>query len=251
MSIKKTVANATVVCYNKKKAENVLFFGSGGSIMGQSVLYDGLARKDIQDVLGCFGAFIKRYEQGESIALFPSKDIPERTVGILLSGNAMLAHYDSDGEMYYSQSYEGEGVFGSMFLSVSTDDYYVIEAKSKCEVAYTDFERISEFCENVCPTHVRFSRNLYRLIVSQSQRDTKRLSVLAKKTLREKLVTYFLMCANETGSNEFNINITLTELARYLCVDRSAMMRELGRLRDEGMLDSKRSHIKLKKAVYK
>ncbi|MBQ2863541.1 MAG: Crp/Fnr family transcriptional regulator [Clostridia bacterium] len=214
--------------------------------MSGTLLYDGLGRKEIEDVLGCFGAFIKRYEQGETIALFPSRDIAERTVGIILSGNAALTHFDSDGEMYYSQSYEGEGVFGATFLSETADDYYVIEAKTRCEVAYTDFERISEFCENCCATHVRFTRNLYRLIAAQSKKDTRRLSVLAKKTLREKLLTYFLACANDAGSNEFNINITLTELSKYLCVDRSAMMRELGRLRAEGVLMSKGSHIKLK-----
>ncbi len=219
--------------------------------MGQSVLYDGLSREEVLDVLSCFGAIKKRYDSGETIALYPSKEAGDRTVGILLSGDALLAHFDSDGEMYYSQSYDGEGIFGAMFLSVSADDYYVIEAKTKCEVAYTDFERISEFCENVCDTHVRFSRNLYRLIVEQSKKGTKRLGILAKKTLREKLLTYFLSCANDAGSNEFNINISLTELAKYLCVDRSAMMRELGRLRDEDIVISKGSHIKLKRAVYK
>ena len=235
----------------RKKRKMFCFSVFGGCIMGQSVLYEGLERGDIHDVLSCFGAFIKRYEQGETIALFPNRDISDRTIGIILSGNATLAHFDPDGEMYYSQSYEGEGVFGAMFLSMSADDYYVIEARSKCEVAYTDFERVSEFCENVCPTHVRFSRNLYRLIVTQSQRDTRRLTILAKKTLREKLLTYFLLTANDAGSNEFNINITLTELARYLCVDRSAMMRELSRLRDEKILESKGAHIKLKRAAYK
>ncbi len=213
--------------------------------MGSSVLYDGLERREIDDVLSCFGSFAKKYEQGETIATFPSRELADRTIGVILSGNALLSHYDSDGEMYYSQSYEGEGVFGAMFLSLSADDYYVIEAKTKCEVAYTDFERISEFCENVCSNHVRFSRNVYRLIVAQSKKDTKRLSVLAKKTLREKLMTYFLSCAAESGSAEFNINITLTELAGYLCVDRSAMMRELSRMKSDGLIESKGQRIKL------
>ncbi len=219
--------------------------------MGQSVLYDGLTKKELLDVLSCFDAFVKKYKQGETIALFPTKDLPERTVGILLSGDAMLAHFDPDGEMYYSKSYDGEGIFGSMFMSVSADDYYVIEAKSDCEVAYTDFERISDFCENVCPAHVRFSRNLYRLVVAQSKQDTKRLNILAKKTLREKLLTYFLVCSGEHGSNEFNINMSLTELSKYLCVDRSAMMRELRRLREDGILLSKGQHIKLTVSAYK
>ena len=215
--------------------------------MGVSVLYDGLGRREIDDVLSCFGSYVKKYEQGETIAIFHSNELADRAIGIILSGNALLAHYDSDGEMYYSQSYDGEGVFGAMFLSLSGEDYYVIEAKTKCEVAFTDFERISEFCENVCTNHVRFSRNIYRLMVAQSKKDTKRLSILAKKTLREKLMTYFLSCATEAGSVEFNINVTLTDLAGYLCVDRSAMMRELGRMKSDGIIESKGQHIKLKK----
>ena len=213
--------------------------------MERSVLYDGIGRREIDDVLSCFGSYVKRYEPGETIASFPSSELSDRAVGIILSGNALLAHYDADGEMYYSQSYDGEGVFGATFLSLGSEDYYVIEARTRCEVAYTDFERISEFCENVCTNHVRFSRNVYRLIVAQSKKDTKRLSVLAKKTLREKLITYFSSCAAESGSAEFNINVTLTELAGYLCVDRSAMMREIGRMRSDGLIESKGQHIKL------
>ena len=218
--------------------------------MDRSVLYDGLTRAEILDVLSCFGAFIKRYDAGEIIAQSPQKERDERTIGIILSGDAQLEHYDAEGELYISAAYDGEGVFGAMFLSVTPEDCYVIEAKSRCEVAYTDFERVAEFCENVCPAHVHLSRNLYRLIAEQSKKDTKRLGILAKKTLREKLLTYFLICANDAGSNDFNINITLTELSKYLCVDRSAMMREMGRLKKEGVIRAKGSHISLTPKAY-
>ena len=62
-------------------------------------------------------------------------------------------------------------------------------------------------------------------------------------------MTYFLSCATEAGSVEFNINVTLTDLAGYLCVDRSAMMRELGRMKSDGIIESKGQHIKLKKGM--
>jgi DNA-binding MarR family transcriptional regulator len=58
-------------------------------------------------------------------------------------------------------------------------------------------------------------------------------------------MTYFFSCAAEASSAEFNINITLTELAGYLCVDRSAMMRELSRMKADGLIESKGQHIKL------
>ena len=215
--------------------------------MGQSILYDGLSREQLFEALSCFGAAVKKFDVGETVAIFPNDTMTERTVGIIVEGTAQLALCGSDGETYLSQLYDGEGVFGKMFLSESAEDYYVIEAKTKCTVAYTDFERVSDFCENVCPIHVKFSRNLYRLIVAQSKADTKRLGIVSKKTLREKLLSYFSLCANDAGSEEFNINITLSELAKYLCADRSAMMRELKKLKEEGILDAKGSHIKLKK----
>ncbi len=217
----------------------------GGDSVNESILYDGLDKAQIHEVLGCFGAKIKKYEAGETIAQFPSDTLDSRTVGVVIEGTARLSLYDIDGESYLSQVYLGEGVFGSMFLSQSPDDYYVIEAKTSCTVAYTDFERISDFCENLCPIHVHFSRNLYRLIVAQSKADTKRLSIISKKTLRDKLLCYFSLCANDAQSSEFNINITLSDLSKYLCADRSAMMREMKKLKDDGVLDAKGSHIKL------
>ncbi len=213
--------------------------------MNNSILYDGLDRAQIDEVLGCFSAIIKKYDPGETVAQFPSDTLGKRSIGIIIEGSAQLSLYDVEGETYFSQIYEGEGVFGSMFLCESADDYYVIEAKTKCTVAYTDFERISDFCGNVCPIHVKFSRNLYRLIVAQSQSDTKRLSVISKKTLRDKLLSYFSLCANDAQSAEFNINISLSELAKYLCADRSAMMREMKKLKDDGILEAKGAHIKL------
>ena len=213
--------------------------------MGQSILYDGLDRAQLLDVLSCFGAIIKKYSAGEKVMLFPSDNISERTVGIIISGTARLATYDAEGELYLSQLYDGEGIFGSMFINSTSEDCFALEAMSAVEIAYTDFERISEFCENACASHIRFTRNLYRLIANQSKEASLRLNVLSKKTMREKLMSYFLFCAAERSSNEFNINIILSELSKYLCVDRSSMMRELKKMKDDGIIISKGSHIRI------
>ena len=44
---------------------------------------------------------------------------------------------------------------------------------------------------------------------------------------------------NKTKSNSFTIEMSLPDLAEYLCVDRSSMMRELKALKEEGVLESK------------
>lgn len=213
--------------------------------MGQQFLYDGLSKKELYDVLSCFGARIKKFSAGETVDIFTKSEERDRDIGILISGVLQISHCDSDGEMYFTRIYEGEGVFGESFFNVTGDDYYVVSAAADSEIAYTDFERISEFCGNVCSMHVRFTRNIYRIIAEQSSKDSVRLGFLSKKTLREKLLAYFTELSQNEGSREFNINISLTELSKYLCVDRSAMMREMKKMRDEGIILSKGPHITL------
>ena len=213
--------------------------------MKNSILYDGLDRAGLIDVLSCFCAKIKKYLPGETVVSYPTTDVSENTVGIILSGTARMYVSNYFGDEYLSHIYEGEGVFGAAFINPSADDCYTIIAQTELEVAYTTFERISEFCENACINHMRFTKNVYRLIADQSKKDLLRLNIVSKKTIREKLLAYFLVCSEAEGSFEFNINVTLSELSKYVCSERSAMMRELRKMNDDGILVSKGSHVKL------
>ena len=56
-------------------------------------------------------------------------------------------------------------------------------------------------------------------------------------SIREKLLTYLTRQAERTGSATFQVPMGRTELAEYLCTDRSAMTRELSRMREEGLID--------------
>lgn len=53
-----------------------------------------------------------------------------------------------------------------------------------------------------------------------------RIDVLTKKTIREKLLEYFRAEEKENLSKVFYLKLNYTELADYLGVDRSALMRE-------------------------
>ena len=75
-----------------------------------------------------------------------------------------------------------------------------------------------------------------------------KMSYLTYKTIRGRLAAYFFDCAEQAMTQndfprdlpktiEFEIPFSRTELADYLCVDRSAMSRELSNMRKEGILD--------------
>ena len=73
----------------------------------------------------------------------------------------------------------------------------------------------------------------------------KRIDILTKKTIRNKLLTYFKQLSKEQGSKSITLPFSLSTLARYISVDRSAMIRELKYLKEEGMIDQKTKKIRL------
>ena len=63
-----------------------------------------------------------------------------------------------------------------------------------------------------------------------------RIELLSKKTIRDKLISYFRILSEKNFSKTFTLPFSLTDLADYLSVDRSAMMRELKSLKNEGFI---------------
>ena len=72
-----------------------------------------------------------------------------------------------------------------------------------------------------------------------------RIILLTKKSVRDKLLAYFNMLSIENSSKTFELPFSLTDLADYLMIERTAMMRELKRLKDEKIIKKTNSQITL------
>ena len=64
-----------------------------------------------------------------------------------------------------------------------------------------------------------------------------RVNILNQRTIREKLVNYFYQLSAVIGTNDFQLPYSMTTLADYLCVDRSAMTRELKHMKKDGLIE--------------
>ena len=72
-----------------------------------------------------------------------------------------------------------------------------------------------------------------------------KLEIVSRRTTREKLLAYFSAEARRVGSSDFTLPYDRQTLADYLGVDRSAMSAEIGRLRDDGLIEADRRRIRL------
>ena len=75
-------------------------------------------------------------------------------------------------------------------------------------------------------------------IIADKNRDLMRkIDVVSKRTIREKLLAYLSIQAQVHNARYFVVHLGRVELAEYLCVDRSALTRELAKMKEDGLID--------------
>ena len=88
-------------------------------------------------------------------------------------------------------------------------------------------------------------QNMFQLVAEKATSLYERVEVLSRRSIRDKLMCYFSLMAAKNRSGESLLPFSLSALADYISTDRSAMMRELKRLKEEGVLRSEGRRITL------
>ena len=86
------------------------------------------------------------------------------------------------------------------------------------------------------PLCARFGVNLLRAVSERSLRFNDRIQVLSKKSIREKLITFFSQQVQQQKSLQITLNMDRSTMADYLGVERTALSRELSRMQRDGIL---------------
>jgi CRP-like cAMP-binding protein len=76
---------------------------------------------------------------------------------------------------------------------------------------------------------------MLKLLAKKNLMLNQKIEILSKRTTKDKLTCYFDFIRG--AAKRFTIPFNREELARYLCVDRSAMSSELCKMRDEGLIE--------------
>ena len=210
----------------------------------QSPLFENISYDEYRRMLTCFQAVQRSFRPDELIYDFgdPRSD----AVGIVERGEAVLIRIDEDGVSTVMEELGNGGVFGKTlaFAGAGRDSLEVV-CRTPCDVLFIDYAHILKRCENACTHHSLLVQNMLRLMNEKAQGLSRRVDVLSRRSIREKLLCYFHQLADQTGSDSFLLPFSLSTLADYIATDRSAMMRELKRLRTEGLIQSSGRQITL------
>ena len=203
-------------------------------------IFDGISDCELEQMLDCFKAKRRKFNSGSNVTQKAGSSL-----GVILSGEADLIRFDYDGYRNIMEHLSQGDVFGEAGAVFDGEELAVI-CDRKCEILFIDHSKIVKPCAKACPYHSTLISNLLNSTEQKVQSQRRHLDVLSRRTLRNKLITYFKICAGSQGSNSFTLPFNLADLAGYLFVDRSAMLREMKKLRDDGIITSHGRKITLK-----
>lgn len=204
-------------------------------------IFEGIEEEDIKKMLKCFDAKTRTFKKDRTIV---TNIINIKMIGIILEGTANMEKYDYNGNRSIIEKLEKNSVFGEVFSRLGSDISVI--ATSDCEVLFIEYEYLIKRCKKGCIYHSILTNNVLQLLSKKIVDLNERLEILSKRTIRDKLLSYFELLANNNPKRSFNLPFTYTDLADYLSIDRSAMMREIKNLKEEGFIETNGKKITLK-----
>lgn len=184
---------------------------------------------------------VKEFKENEVITTFLMR---RNQFCILLAGEAQLITYDKDGNKKILYYYKKNDIFGEALFKIYMNRELFVLAKKHCKVLFYPYD-IAENCTEDCLYHIDLLRNLPDLILHSIAEQNFRMLLLTNKSVRDKLLTYFQSLSMENSSKTFELPFSLTDLSDYLMIERTAMMREIKRLKDEGIIKKVKNRITL------
>ena len=209
-------------------------------IIRSSSLFSGIEKEEAGAMLSCLEASEKTFEKDTYI--FRAGDTTG-SLGIVLSGEVLIIQEDFWGNRnIVSSAAQGQTFAETFACAPGTVMNVSVVAQSKCRILFLNVKRILHTCPSSCSHHYKMIQNLLSSLAEKNLRQNEKLSHLAQRTTRAKLLSYLSAMAQQHKSSEFDIPYSRQQLADYLSVERSGLSLELGKMRREGLLDFHKNH---------
>ena len=224
---------------------NQIEFQGDLTIYQRAQLFQGIEESALRALLGCLAPVIRPFDAGEVLL---REQTAVGSIGLLLQGEALASQLDYSGKRAVAAELRPGSVFGDV-LAAGEDllSPVTVTAVTGCSAAFLPYEKVLRRCGNNCGAHQQLVENLLRSIAEKYFSLQARIDCLIRPTLREKLLHYLASQSERAGSETFSIPFDRAALADYLNADRSALSRELSRLRAEGVLDYYKNSFRLLK----
>ncbi|MBR3116383.1 MAG: Crp/Fnr family transcriptional regulator [Bacilli bacterium] len=196
-----------------------------------SNIFENIDAKNKYKLLRSFRADTYKYNKNTNIT---NTVIDPNTICLVIKGSVKIVRNNENGSSNIFDIVLDNQLFGSTIYNLNDADYDIVTLEES-EIIIINYNDIIKY-SGKNKFYTDFIKNLYTICNDKIKLQNERLNIISKKTIRNKLLEYFNLSFKKNNSRNIYINYSYQELADYLCIDRTAMSRELKNLKDEGFI---------------
>jgi len=212
-------------------------------LLMQSALFSPLTEEELPHMLHCLDAFETTYTPNQFI-IHETDSVD--TLGLVLEGKVQILTDDALGNRSITAIFGPGEVFGEVSASkLAQISPVTVMAVHDCKILHLKFSKLVKPCTRACPFHSRVIYNMMNILAERNLMINRKLSIVSQRTTREKLLSYLAWQRQDHDCSTFTIPFNRDELADYLCVNRSALSREISHMCYEGLIQAERNRFTL------
>lgn len=203
-------------------------------------LFENISLKNQEKLIKSLHGYTVNYHKNQPINdLFKDDD----EIGLIVSGNVKIIENNYNGTTTTLGDFYDNDLIGSMFLYVKDTETKIVAREETQLIIFSYYEIMNQEIND--KSYNQLIKNLLDIIKENMTEKSERIKMLSNKTIRNKLLEYFNINSRKNGSRYIYLPFNFSDLASYLAIDRSAMSREIGYLKEEGFIEIKGKRITL------
>lgn len=214
------------------------------SVIRASQLFSGISDDELTAMLTCLDTRQTNFPKDTFLMRVGNT---ADSIGLLLEGSALIIQEDIWGNRnILSKAGPGQTFAAAYACAPGSVLNVSVVAETPVTAMFLNVGRVLNVCPSACAHHSRIIRNLLGELAEKNLRFSEKLTHMGQRTTRAKLMSYFSAEAQRLGKYEFDIPFSRQQLADYLAVERSGLSLELGKMKNDGLLDFHKNHFVLK-----
>ena len=195
----------------------------------------------IEVMSNCVNVKKKSFQTGEYILSF---GLRQKMIGLVATGRADIVRVDVDGNESVIKTLTPGSIFNDAFSCYTTNSVFVI-SRTITEIYFIDYPQILTNCLMGCKYHSTMVQMLLNLFTENSISLNEKIEILSYSKIRERILAFLHIGIGNDENNCYKLPFSISEFAEFLCVDRSALMRELKKMEEENIIKRENKTITL------
>ena len=212
------------------------------NLIKENALFKNMTDEEIQLCLEELKAQEKKYKKGSLIMQAGNlTDI----MGLVLSGSVTIESNDIWGNCTIL-SHVAKGQFFAETYAILPNEVMLVDVRANddCQILFITVGNLLKL-NNTTPWKEKLTRNLLIISAHKNLALSGRSFHTAPKSARGRILSYLNTVSLQKGTNEFDIPFDRQQLADYLNLERTNMSKELGKMKNEEIIEFRKSHFRL------